>query len=122
MDLTKHYTFLQTVSSSGKIDVGAIASVRAANIYGLDILAENIQDDVNNVTRFLILAREPMIPRTDRPYKTSIVFSLEEGPGVLFKALAVFALRSINLSKIESRPQRRRPLRVVDGSNNGSAK
>jgi len=43
MDLTKHYTFLQTVSSSGKIDVGAIASVRAANIYGLDILAENIQ-------------------------------------------------------------------------------
>ncbi|CAH8251979.1 unnamed protein product [Arabidopsis lyrata] len=115
-------TAAQTVSSSGKIDVGAIASVRAANIYGLDILAENIQDDANNVTRFLILAREPMIPRTDRPYKTSIVFSLEEGPGVLFKALAVFALRSINLSKIESRPQRRRPLRVVDGSNNGSAK
>ncbi|XP_010476117.1 PREDICTED: arogenate dehydratase/prephenate dehydratase 1, chloroplastic-like [Camelina sativa] len=115
-------TAAQTVSSSGKSDVGAIASVRAANIYGLDILAENIQDDANNVTRFLILAREPMIPRTDRPYKTSIVFSLEEGPGVLFKALAVFALRSISLSKIESRPQRKRPLRVVDGSNNGSAK
>ncbi|KAL0754793.1 hypothetical protein Bca101_092461 [Brassica carinata] len=115
-------TAAQTVASSGKKDVGAIASVRAANIYGLDILAENIQDDANNVTRFLILSREPMIPRTDRPYKTSIVFSLEEGPGVLFKALAVFALRSINLSKIESRPQRRRPLRVVDGSNNGSAK
>lgn len=115
-------TAAQTVASSGKKDIGAIASVRAANIYGLDILAENIQDDANNMTRFLILAREPMIPRTDRPYKTSIVFSLEEGPGVLFKALAVFALRSINLSKIESRPQRRRPLRVVDGSNNGSAK
>ncbi|KAH0916536.1 hypothetical protein HID58_030982 [Brassica napus] len=115
-------TAAQTVASSGKKDVGAIASVRAANLYGLDILAENIQDDANNVTRFLILSREPMIPRTDRPYKTSIVFSLEEGPGVLFKALAVFALRSINLSKIESRPQRRRPLRVVDGSNNGSAK
>ncbi|KAJ4915412.1 hypothetical protein Rs2_00962 [Raphanus sativus] len=114
-------TAAQTVSSSGKRGIGAVASVRAANIYGLDILAENIQDDANNVTRFLILAREPMIPRTDRPYKTSIVFSLEEGPGVLFKALAVFALRSINLSKIESRPQRRRPLRVVDGSNNGCA-
>ena len=50
------------------------------------------------------------------------MFSLEEGPGVLFKALAVFALRNINLSKIESRPQRGRPLRVVDGSNNGCAK
>ncbi|CAF2082662.1 unnamed protein product [Brassica napus] len=115
-------TAAQTVSSSGERSIGAVASVRAANIYGLDILAENIQDDANNVTRFLILARDPMIPRTDRPYKTSIVFSLEEGPGVLFKALAVFSLRNINLSKIESRPQRRRPLRVVDGSNNGCAK
>ncbi|CAN6878300.1 unnamed protein product [Brassica oleracea] len=115
-------TAAQTVSSSGERSIGAVASVRAANIYGLDILAQNIQDDANNVTRFLILARDPMIPRTDRPYKTSIVFSLEEGPGVLFKALAVFALRNINLSKIESRPQRGRPLRVVDGSNNGCAK
>ncbi|XP_071922599.1 arogenate dehydratase/prephenate dehydratase 1, chloroplastic isoform X3 [Coffea arabica] len=77
-------------------DTGAIASVRAAEIYGLDVLAERIQ--------------------------TSIVFSLEEGPGVLFKALAVFALRNINLSKIESRPQRYRPLRIVDDSNKGSAK
>ncbi|XP_010553439.1 PREDICTED: arogenate dehydratase/prephenate dehydratase 1, chloroplastic-like [Tarenaya hassleriana] len=115
-------TAAQTVSSSGEKDTGAIASLRAAGIYGLDILAENMQDDANNVTRFLILARDPTIPRTDRPYKTSIVFSLEEGPGELFKALAVFALRNINLSKMESRPQRRRPLRVVDSSNNGSAK
>ncbi|CAN6457509.1 unnamed protein product [Victoria cruziana] len=81
-----------------------------------------LQDDLDNVTRFLILAREPIIPRTDRPFKTSIVFTLEEGPGVLFKALAVFALRDINLTKIESRPQRKRPLRIVDDSNNGSAK
>ncbi|KAF3788354.1 Arogenate dehydratase/prephenate dehydratase 1 [Nymphaea thermarum] len=80
------------------------------------------QDDLDNITRFLILAREPIIPRTDRTFKTSIVFTLEEGPGVLFKALAVFALRDINLTKIESRPQRKRPLRIVDDSNNGSAK
>ncbi|XP_030539628.1 arogenate dehydratase/prephenate dehydratase 1, chloroplastic-like isoform X1 [Rhodamnia argentea] len=103
-------------------DAGVVASARAANIYGLNILAERIQDDSDNVTRFLVLARDPIIPRTDKPFKTSIVFTLEEGPGVLFKALAVFSLRGINLTKIESRPQRKRPLRVVDDSNTGSAK
>ncbi|KAF8043074.1 hypothetical protein BT93_A1426 [Corymbia citriodora subsp. variegata] len=103
-------------------DAGVIASARAADIYGLNILAERIQDDSDNVTRYLVLARDPIIPRTDKPFKTSIVFTLEEGPGVLFKALAVFSLRGINLTKIESRPQRKRPLRVVDDSNTGSAK
>ncbi|KAI9197723.1 hypothetical protein LWI28_003152 [Acer negundo] len=112
----------QMVASSGERDTGAVASARAAKIYGLDVLAEKIQDDDDNITRFLILARESIIAGTDRPYKTSIVFTLEEGPGMLFKALAVFALRNINLTKIESRPQRKRPLRVVDDSNKGSAK
>ncbi|XP_055805002.1 arogenate dehydratase/prephenate dehydratase 1, chloroplastic isoform X2 [Solanum dulcamara] len=112
----------QIIASEGARDTGAVASARAAEIYGLSILAERIQDDPDNITRFLILAREPIIPGTDRPYKTSIVFTLEEGPGVLFKALAVFALREINLTKIESRPQKKRPLRVVDDSNKGSAK
>ncbi|KAJ4725965.1 Arogenate dehydratase [Melia azedarach] len=102
-------------------DVGAVASSSAAAIYGLNILAEDIQDDCDNVTRFLMLAREPIIPGTGRPFKTSIVFSLEEGPGVLFKALAVFALRQINLTKIESRPLRNQPLRSSD-DNNGLAK
>ncbi|GAB2298880.1 ADP,ATP carrier protein [Dionaea muscipula] len=112
----------QIVGSQGKRDTGAIASARAAGMYGLDVLEERIQDDADNITRFLILAREPIIPGTVKPHKTSIVFTLEEGPGVLFKALAVFAVRDINLTKIESRPQRKRPLRVFDDSNKGSAK
>ncbi|KAF3455060.1 hypothetical protein FNV43_RR05508 [Rhamnella rubrinervis] len=103
-------------------DVGAVASSTAGMIYGLDILAEDIQDDCDNVTRFLMLAREPIIPGTDRPFKTSIVFSLEEGPGVLFKALAVFALRQINLTKIESRPLRKQPMRAPDDNSNGFPK
>ncbi|KAH7542574.1 arogenate dehydratase/prephenate dehydratase 2, chloroplastic [Ziziphus jujuba] len=103
-------------------DVGAVASSAAGMIYGLDILAQDIQDDCDNVTRFLMLAREPIIPGTDRPFKTSIVFSLEEGPGVLFKALACFALREINLTKIESRPLRKQPLRASDDNSNGFPK
>ncbi|XWS69854.1 hypothetical protein CRYUN_Cryun04dG0213900 [Craigia yunnanensis] len=112
----------QYVASNGLRDAAVVASTRAAEVYGLNVLAEKIQDDSDNITRFLVLARDPIIPRTDKPFKTSVVFTLEEGPGILFKALAVFALRDINLTKIESRPQRKRPLRVVDDSNTGAAK
>ncbi|CAK9863366.1 unnamed protein product [Sphagnum jensenii] len=112
----------QLISAHSLRDTAAVASARAAELYGLEILMDGIQDDLDNVTRFLILARDPIIPRIDRPFKTSIVFTLEEGPGILFKALAVFSLRSISLTKIESRPQRKRPLRVVDDRNLGTAK
>ncbi|KAL2633467.1 hypothetical protein R1flu_004946 [Riccia fluitans] len=112
----------QFIAANNLQDTGAVASARAAEIYGLNVLADGIQDDPDNVTRFLMLAREPIIPKNDRPFKTSIVFTLHEGPGELFKALAVFSLRNINLTKIESRPQRKRPLRFVDNQDKTSSK
>ncbi|KAI3776717.1 hypothetical protein L1987_46505 [Smallanthus sonchifolius] len=100
-------------------DTAAVASISAAKIYDLNVLAQDIQDDSDNITRFLMLAREPLIPGTDRPFKTSIVFSLDEGPGMLYKALAVFSMRDINLTKIESRPQRKRPILRPVGNSDG---
>jgi len=90
----------------GDQDAAALASRRAAEVYGLDILVENMEDNPTNFTRFLVLQSTPL--KVNNPeseaYKTSVVFSLNNRPGVLFKALSVFALREIDLTKIESRP------------------
>ncbi len=88
-------------------NAAAIASVQAAKTYKLSVLGRNIERNHQNFTRFLVLAR------TARPLgghlKTSVVFSVRNIPGSLFKALAVFALREVNLLKIESRPLAGKP-------------
>ena len=83
-------------------DAAAIASARAAEVFGLTLLKSSIQDYEHNVTRFLIIGNRPLSDTP--PDKTTLVFSLANEPGVLFKALSVFALRGIDMTKLESRP------------------
>ena len=89
-------------------DVAAIAPERAAVEYGLDVLAADIESHHQNYTRFLALVPEGTalaVAEAEVPLKTSIVFALRENvPGALFKSLAVFALRDLDLFKVESRP------------------
>lgn len=85
---------------------GAIASPYAAEYYKMSIVRQSIEDRKFNFTRFLLLNKKPV--RFQGKAKTSIVFSLKNQPGALFKALSVFALRDIDLTKIESRPSRRK--------------
>jgi prephenate dehydratase len=95
------------VAEGTRPGTGAIASRRAAEIFGLDVLEEAVQDYAANVTRFVLIGRSPD-PETEAN-KTSLVFALKSTPGALFRALSCFALRDINLTKLESRPIRGRP-------------
>jgi prephenate dehydratase len=90
----------------------AIASALAAEIYGGKVLRRGIEDDRHNYTRFFLLARPGSDIKPDRAakeFKTSIVFTTRNIPGSLFRALSAFALRDLNLTKIESRPLRGKP-------------
>jgi prephenate dehydratase len=83
-------------------DAAAVASARAGEVFGLQPVRSSIQDYDSNTTRFLVVGRQPL---TDVPAdKTTLVFTLSNEPGALFKALAAIALRGIDLTKLESRP------------------
>ena len=92
-------------------DAAGIAAKRAAAEYGGRVLLAGIEDDQQNYTRFLAITKSHKIAKGAN--KSSIGFALKNVPGVLFKALSVFALRDISLSKIESRPMRGRPWEYV---------
>ena len=103
------------VVEKGLSDAAAIASAVAAEIYGAHILRRSIEDDRRNFTRFFLLRTPdytrkypPVIP-LNAQWKTSLVFSTRNIPGALFRCLSAFALRDLNLTKIESRPLRGKP-------------
>lgn len=93
---------VKNLKASGARDAAAIASTQAAIDYDLEILQARIENNHENYTRFLVVAKE--VAQPEEPAKTSIVFALKDVPGALFKCLSVFALRDLNLLKIESRP------------------
>lgn len=104
---------VKMLMEKGLTDSAAIASAAAAEIYGARILQKSIEDDRENYTRFFLLKR-PQKKKLHAAisgvrYKTSIVFTVRNIPGALFRALSALALRDLNLTKIESRPLRGKP-------------
>jgi prephenate dehydratase len=89
----------------------AIASRRAAGIYGLEILAPEIETSINNYTKFVAISKQKARPAQRN--KTSLVFATEHRPGSLHRVLGIFAARDINLTKLESRPSRTKPWEYV---------
>jgi len=94
-------------------NAAAIASARAAEFYGGEILAADIEDNTENYTRFFLIRRSQDVPRNPDANKVSLAFTVDNRPGTLVAALEVFASQGTNLSKIESRPVHGKPWQYV---------
>jgi prephenate dehydratase len=101
----------QDVAANPEPNTGAIASELAAALYGLDVLSKEIEDVPFNFTRFFVLGHDD--PPRGEFNKTSLVFATRNRPAALYECLGEFALRGLNLTKIESRPRRNRPWEPV---------
>ena len=99
------------IKEAGLKGCAAVASRRAAQIYGLEILAEKIETNVNNYTRFFVISKKKAEPAPKS--KTSLVFGTKNIPGALYACLGAFATRDINLTKLESRPSRDKPWEYI---------
>ncbi len=94
-------------------NAAAIASSRAAEYYGGEILAADIEDNAANYTRFFVIRRSDEVQRNPDADKVSLAFTVENRPGTLVAALEVFASQGTNLTKIESRPVQGKPWQYV---------
>ncbi|KAL2916457.1 hypothetical protein HK105_203890 [Polyrhizophydium stewartii] len=95
------------IKTHGLRHTAAIVSMRAAEMYGLAVLQRGVEDDPNNVTRYVLVAREPIAPQRHTDPRTTVSVALKNQTGAMFKALACFSMREINICKIESRPSPR---------------
>jgi prephenate dehydratase len=98
---------VKMIKQKQNMEVAAIASSRAAELYDMDILEEGIEDSKNNFTRFLIISKTRT--KSTGHDGTSMIFSVKHIPGALYSILEEFANRKINLTKIESRPKKEKP-------------
>jgi prephenate dehydratase len=91
------------IAEAGDPAVAALAPVLAAELYGLDVLASDVEDEHHNTTRFLVLARDAVVPPMDSgPVITTFVFRVRNVPAALYKAMGGFATNGVNMTKLES--------------------
>ena len=102
---------VKLIHEAGLRDAAAIAGEQAARLYDMAILKREFEDEKTNFTRFLALSREATAPEGEA--KTALAFAGKNEPGLLFRCLSAFALRDIDLHKIESRPLRGVPWQYI---------